>query len=179
MQPDIHHSGHSCANTTIRPSGNVASSEDSNSSGLSSLSSNGESSQPANRNVAPTKSMSPSPSNDTAPVAASADKMRVPELPQCICVASPCSSTTSRTGPNVIIDSRSRHSFNLRNAPSQETLSIGSAHMRGVKKAQWLANRFEWRSAHSMADLLAAVEQLDATSGTRYKKCRQFFPRAV
>jgi hypothetical protein len=167
MQESISHKGHSCANTMMSPLGNSASRVDSNSSGPNAASSNGEPSQSANLNDAPVRFLSPSAYNETIPVEASADSTRVPEEPSNILVVSPCSSVAVSTGPNVIGDSLSRHSFSLRNATSQETLFIGFAHMRGVKKAQWLTSRFEWKFTHSMADLLAVVEQLNATCEVR------------
>jgi len=161
VQTNNQPNGQSCASMSIRPSGNVTSSADSYCSGPSPLSSKGKSSQSPARKDAPTKFISPSHRIDNTPVVGSADSTTSPELPQCISIVSPCSSSISYTGPTVMNDSRSRHSFSLRNATSHETLFIAFAHMDGVRKAEWLERTFEWKFTRSVSDLLAVVKQLD------------------
>jgi len=153
--------GHSRANTNTLPSGNVTSSDDSNSDGPSSFSSKGKSFQSKNRNDAPIQFQSFSPESETTPVVASADTTRTIGPKKCIGLALPCASTSSRTSPNEIADSRSRHSFSLRNASSHETLFIGFAHMSGVKKAQLLAKGFEWKFDHPVSELITIVDELN------------------
>lgn len=153
--------GHSRANTNTLPSGNVTSSDDSNSDGPSSFSSKGTSFQSKNKNDAPIQFQSFSPESETTPVVGSAETTRAVGPKKCIGLALPCSSTSFRTSPNDIADSRSRHSFSLRNASSHETLFIGFAHMSGVKKAQRLARGFEWKFDHPVSELIAIVDDLN------------------
>ena len=157
MQISTNHTGHSCANTRILPSGNATSSADSYSSGPSSLSLNGKSSHPEDLNDAPTRLTSPSPLNNNFPISGLADTTTSPELPQCICIISPCSSSMSVTGPNVMSDSRSRHSFSLRNATSQEIAFILFAHIDGIKKAEWLN-----ACSHTFSNLTQKYNQVNS-----------------
>jgi hypothetical protein len=64
-------------------------------------------------------------------------------------------------------DSDTRHSFSLRNANSDETLFIGFAHRSGIDSAMSVAHSLEWKFDHSLAELLATVEELNATCRLR------------
>jgi hypothetical protein len=99
--------------------------------------------------------------HEITPVATSADSTNPPEAPQCIVIASPCSLGIVPTGPDVTIDPRSRHSFSLRNATAHETAFIMFAHMSGTKKAEWLAQQFEWKFNRPTSELIEIVEFLN------------------
>ena len=161
------HTSQYLANTTTLPSGNVASSCDSNSSGPRSASLKGESSKSENLNVAPIR-FTECPSTDTSPVVASAFE-RYPLSPLKIGVASPCISSEP-TSPTATSDLFTCHSFSLRNATSQETLFIGFAHFLGATQARYLAAKFHWQFQRPLRELLAVTNELDRNCNARNAK---------